>query len=174
MGKIPAILLLCVLSIPFMGTYTWLRVEKYQLKRQIKRQLIAQTDKNDLILLKIAHKDSSLLSWEHSKEFEYKGEMYDVVERYQNEDTTYYRCWWDHEETRLNRQLQVLVNKAFGKDPYHEANRERVETFTSGLICVPIPVFKFITFVSAFQRQALEMTPIYRQQKPPLPPPQQS
>ena len=157
-----------------MGTYTWLRVEKYQVKRQIKRQLISKTNKNDLVLLKIAHKDSSLLLWEHSREFEYQEEMYDVVDSRQKGDTTYYWCWWDHEETQLNRQLQALVNKAFGKDPYHEANRERVENFTSGLICVPIPVFKFIASASAFQRELLETNPLYRRQKPLLPPPEHS
>ncbi|MEQ8582574.1 MAG: hypothetical protein RIC30_14635 [Marinoscillum sp.] len=157
-----------------MGTYTWLRIEKYQIKRQIKRQLISQTDRNDLVLLKIALKDSSLLSWEHAKEFEYQHEMYDVVERYRHGDTTYYWCWWDHEETQLNRQLQALVNKAFANDPNHQSNRERVESFTSGLFFVPFPMFQFLTPASARQRPASEKTPLYRQQKPPLPPPEQA
>ncbi|HET8803629.1 MAG TPA: hypothetical protein VFM72_03560, partial [Aequorivita sp.] len=55
------------------------------------------------------------------KEFEYNGQMYDIVSKEIKGDSIFYRCWWDHEETQLNKNLKKLVASAFNQD---EDNRE--------------------------------------------------
>jgi hypothetical protein len=52
------------------------------------------------------------LRWEDPGEFEYDGQMYDVVETWTVGGTVYYRCFWDREETRLNNQLRELAARA--------------------------------------------------------------
>ncbi len=99
-------------------------------RKEIKRKIIAGIDKNELVLLKFSEKDKqNLLKWEHSKEFEYLGEMYDVVETNTVGDTTFYWCWWDYEETKLNKQLSKLVHAAWGENPLNRENNKRLFAF---------------------------------------------
>ncbi len=79
--------------------------------------MIAGLDQEELVLLKFSKEETqSELRWEHSKEFEYKGQMYDIVSKEIKEDSIFYRCWWDHEETLLNKKLTKLVAKALDLD----------------------------------------------------------
>ena len=87
-----------------------LSYERGQIKRSIKRKLMHSVNKSELVLLKFTPEESEkMLRWEHSKEFEYKGEMYDVVETRIEDGFIYYWCWEDKEETVLNRELERLV-----------------------------------------------------------------
>ena len=102
--------------------------------------MISGIDSDELVLLKFTDEESqTLLHWEHSKEFEYKGEMYDVVESKTEEDTVYYWCWWDNEETELNKQLDDLVAFVLGNDPGRKGSQKQVEDFYKSLYCEPLP-----------------------------------
>jgi hypothetical protein len=104
-----SIWLLVVLIAPAVLAVSWLHFEKRQVKREVKWNMIAGLDNEELVLLKFTQVDSAKLRWEHDREFEHQGEMYDIVERQIKGDTTYYYCWWDHEETKLNQKLQSLL-----------------------------------------------------------------
>lgn len=71
----------------------------------------------------------SELNWEHSKEFEFHNQMYDVVESETHGDSIFYWCWWDHEETTLNKELSAWVLKALGKDPQNKETRNELIDF---------------------------------------------
>ena len=87
-------------------------------------------DKDELVLLKFTEKESQTkLRWEHSKEFEYQGQMYDIVEKEIKGDTTYYWCWWDHEETKLNRRLDEFVDKVLENNPQNRDRQEELAEF---------------------------------------------
>ena len=121
------------------GTYIWLQYQKHQLKGRVKNQLLSQIDKKELVSLTFTSKQTaSVLRWEHDKEFEYKGQMYDVVEVKSNGDTTTYICWWDHHETALNLQLSELVDMGIGQDPQNHKKQEQLKDF-----------FKSIYFISS-------------------------
>lgn len=79
--------------------------------------MIAGLDPEELVLLKFTSLEAQTkLRWEHSKEFEYRGQMYDVVSYETKGDSIFYRCWWDHKETQLNKRLKILVAKALDQD----------------------------------------------------------
>lgn len=93
------------------GSYVWLSVEKYRLKKEVKRIMLHNLERDQLDLLTFHKGDlKQKLRWEHSSEFEYLGQMYDVVETVVKRDSVYYLCWPDHRETALNSQLQALVD----------------------------------------------------------------
>jgi hypothetical protein len=128
--KIIVLLFFCCLFVPFAGTYIWLRCQKHQLKEWVKSQILTQVDKNDLISLTFSSFEAaSELHWEHDKEFEYKGQMYDIVESKTNGDTITYICWWDHHETALNIQLTKLVDAGIDKDPLSQRKQEKLKDF---------------------------------------------
>lgn len=82
------------------------------LKREIKHRIIEGIDRSELVELSFTAEEKKQLRWEHSKEFEYNGEMYDVVESKSENGKITYWCWWDNEETNLNRRLNNLLARA--------------------------------------------------------------
>ncbi|MDZ7846951.1 MAG: hypothetical protein U5L96_09340 [Owenweeksia sp.] len=128
--KVLGILLLFCLVAPVVATFTFLRYQKSQVRREVKWKMIAGLDKEELVLLKFTEEESQTeLRWEHSKEFEYKGQMYDIVEKSIQGDTIYYWCWWDHEETKLNKQLDGLLANVLGNNPQRQEKKSQLADF---------------------------------------------
>ncbi len=115
-------LVLIALFTPFSATYLWLQIQKSLIKKKVKAELIAQIDKSELTQLTFSKSQIKTdLRWEHDREFEYKGEMYDVVEIQVLGDSICYLCWHDKAETKLNRHLQTLIAQATSSKPEHRA-----------------------------------------------------
>lgn len=132
MKKAVSILLIFSVVSPFWLFYSILQYEKQCLKKEIKRNIIAGINKNELVLLKFSREEiNTKLRWEHSKEFEYNNEMYDIVESENRNDSVYYWCWWDYEETQLNKKLDSLVRTASGMDKKNTEHAQRITNFFS-------------------------------------------
>jgi hypothetical protein len=130
----------CLLVDPMVSTFTWLHYKKAMVKKEVKRRIVEGIDRDELVLLKFSKKETKTkLRWSHPKEFEYNHKMYDIVETKTEEDTVYYWCWYDHEETMLNRHLEEVAHQALGKGP-----KIRKE----GLLL--IPQFKSLYFLFSF------------------------
>ncbi|WP_299671934.1 hypothetical protein [uncultured Polaribacter sp.] len=92
--------------------------------------IIKGIDKEKLVLLKFSEEEViQELKWKHSKEFEYKGEMYDIVETKEVDHIIYYWCWWDHKETQLNQQLTELVKNIFNQNPQKTQKENQLISF---------------------------------------------
>ncbi|MBI4810716.1 MAG: hypothetical protein HY800_04610 [Ignavibacteriales bacterium] len=127
-------MLIISFSVPFGGSYILLQYQKLRIKKEIKHRIISGIDKNELVFFKFSKTESEKeLLWEHSKEFEYKGEMYDVVESEEKGDTICYWCWWDHEETSLNKRLNILLARAMEQNPQQQEKARRVAIFLQSL-----------------------------------------
>jgi len=132
--KIISILLLLVLTAPVAGTYLWLQLKKQVIKKEIKWKMIDGIDRNELVLLSFTVKESeTLLRWKHAREFEFRGEMYDIAEVITKGDSVFYYCWWDHEETALNIKLNSLVAHAAGKSTQSQDKVKQVIQFFKSL-----------------------------------------
>jgi len=131
-----AIAFLLVLFAPAATMFLYLHFEKASLKREIKWKMIAGMNKEELVLLKFSKNEiETKLRWEHSKEFEYEGQMYDVVSKETKGDTIYYRCWLDHEETALNKKLQQLVTQTFDKDKDKQRTQKQLNNYFQSFFC---------------------------------------
>lgn len=129
MRKIAAIILFACLTVPYLGT-VWLHYQKSVVRKEIKRQMIAGIDKEELVLLRFSIKESkNNLRWEHSDEFEYDGEMFDVVQSEMKGDSIFYRCWLDRKETKLNKQLDNIVTQAMECNQQHKEQQKRLANF---------------------------------------------
>lgn len=130
MKKYIGIFLLVCLLLPSAGTYIWLTFHKKNLKKEVKWKLIAGIDKEELVLLKFSKAEvDKKLSWEHAKEFEYNGQMYDIVETKITKDSVAYWCWWDYEETKLNKKLNKIFIGVLGEDNQTKEKQKRLNTF---------------------------------------------
>jgi len=108
-------------------------MEKRVVRKSVKKRLIAGIAREELVLLKFSSRQKeTLLNWEHSREFEYKGEMYDIIRFEQHGDTMWYWCYWDRQETKLKRKLDFLVVKMMGPAPQsRNEGRQLTEFFRS-------------------------------------------
>jgi hypothetical protein len=123
-----------------MGTKAILLLRKQAIKEAVKERILAGVGQNELVQLTFSLQAiDSELKWEHSKEFEYKGEMYDVVKSEQWADSITYWCIHDKAETEINRQLDQLTAQESGKDPQHKAALGNFFDFLKSLFCTEQP-----------------------------------
>jgi len=102
-------------------------------KKEVKWKMIEGLDREELALIRISKDQSDHLKWEHSKEFEYYDEMYDVVYKKETTDSLFYWCWWDHEETQLNKQLASLTKLLLDSDTKRKESTSRIAFFFKSL-----------------------------------------
>jgi len=170
------LLLFCFLVDPIARNLTWLHYRKAVVKKETQRQIDEGMDKSKLVVLKFSKEETKTkLRWEHANEFEYNHKMYDIVEIKTVGDTVYYRCWYDHEETVLNRQLEELAGHVLGNDPEFKIAVTLQKPFTESLYCLfsfdyDIPAPELLKkqsglFLYSFSQIILQ---------PPTPPPQSS
>ena len=167
-------LLFCFLIDPIARNLTWLHYRKAVVKKEVQRQIDDGMDKSMLVVLQFSKEETKTkLRWEHASEFEYNNKMYDIVEIKTVGDTVYYRCWYDHEETILNRQLEKLADQVLGNDPALRIGLALLESSAESSYCL----FAFDYDVSVpelLKRQSGLFSCLSSQitLQPPTPPPQ--
>ncbi|HNX43251.1 MAG TPA: hypothetical protein PLJ84_00855 [Bacteroidales bacterium] len=133
-SRIAGIFLIFCLVSPIITTYAWLKYKKYAVRKEVKKQIIAGIDKDQLVLLKFARNESrDKLRWEHAGEFEYNGRMYDVVDTDTTANGIVYWCWCDDEESKLNRQLSLLTGKILHTDPRNREQQKQISSYFKSL-----------------------------------------
>lgn len=95
---------------------------RYEMKQRIK----AGVPEEQRVVLKITPEveASEDFEWFHSKEFRFKGEMYDILSREQHGDTTWYTCIHDVKESGLFNRLDSLVKEQLNGDPLQKKQRK--------------------------------------------------
>jgi len=130
-----------------MVTYLWLKNQKKEVKHEVKWKIIQGLDKSELVLIQLSKAEmEDKLEWEHSKEFEFEGEMYDVVEFEETTDSVKYWCWWDHKETELNKNLADVVNSLLGNHPERQEKEHKLISFYQSLFSEKIYQWKALQF----------------------------
>lgn len=130
--KVGIFLILCIM-VPLVGAIAGLQLKKTFLKRR-GRKLSSKADKENAVLLKFTKEESqSLLNWEHEREFEYKGYMYDVIDSEVDGDTVSYWCLKDYKETQLNRELDEVFAFLLGKKDQKKETHQRLTQFLKSL-----------------------------------------
>lgn len=125
--------LVLIFLAPVATSYLLFQQQRKQIKRELKRKLIAGIDRAELVYLTFSLKEKENLEWEHSKEFKYNGQYYDVIETEIKADSVTYICWWDYEETQLYKKLDAMIAKAFGNHTNHQENNKKLNDFFKSL-----------------------------------------
>lgn len=160
---------------PFWFTYSILHYQKYVIKTNVKKKISKNISKNELVLLKFSQKDTQTqLHWEHNKEFEYEGEMYDVVKSQTKGDSIWYWCWWDKAETQVKWQLNQLIAQNCHQNPQYQKNQFLLIHFVNGLFPLIFQNWQVVLFTSVHKilympyQQSIKMIT----SQPSVPPPQ--
>lgn len=110
MKKLLSILLVLILLFNIGGFYVVIKSRQYAIRKEVKRQIKHGVDEKDLVPILVNDDNQDQLDWKHSKEFRYKGSMYDIVRTEFNENGTItYHCIIDDNESALFNDLDRLV-----------------------------------------------------------------
>jgi hypothetical protein len=126
------ILLLLSLIAPVVTGLTVLHFQRKAVRKQVKNRILEGIPNSEFTLIKISP-ESKNIRWKHSKEFEFKGEMYDVVRTEKHGDTTYYYCWWDNQETLLNQKLNENISMELGQNATNKSTKNKLISFYKSL-----------------------------------------
>lgn len=122
-----AIVLLGCFLVPVVATYLWLNQERRSVKREVKQEVFSQIDLEDCAQFEFTLEQEQQLDWEHSAEFSYKGQKYDVIlKKKTHNGTTIYYCWKDVKESAIDRKIATLVNNALGGNPEKDKQHKSV------------------------------------------------
>ena len=127
--RIGIFLFLC-LTAPFILCYSWLNIQKYEIRKEVKSKIRGGLDKKDLVLFVFSVDDSkALLHWKNPHEFRYREQMYDVVEKKVKGDSVIYWCYWDHQESSVNKLIDDLVAGILETDTQEQETQKQLVTF---------------------------------------------
>lgn len=94
------------------GFYYIFKIKEYRIKKEIKSKIKKGVPEDELKTFVISEANKHEFEWEHSKEFEYHGKMYDVVYRSKHSDgSEILKCVSDDQETALFKHLDKCLQQ---------------------------------------------------------------
>jgi hypothetical protein len=165
------------LIVPFLGTWQFYSHHILRVKKSAELAIKMGINKDQQILLKFTEEESrTQLVWEHSKEFEYQGNMYDIIRIETRDDVIWYWCFLDKKETQLKRDLHLFIAGMLGQNPGNQNQENRISHFFKSLIKNSNDIYANQDFVGIHNRclkeyffSSLTFIPV-----PPVPPPDYS
>lgn len=160
-------MLLLVFTYNFMGSYIAFHLQRYYIKKEIKTRIKQRVPENELSLISVTAANEHELEWEHSREFRYRGTMYDVVRKETPENgTVHYYCVTDQQETQLFVHLDELIKLAMAeKGKSGKPAKSMFKNIPVYLPTVQMPLLTSFTcehvntdFLSGYQSPVLENT----------------
>lgn len=165
-------MLILSLLLPAAGSIAYLHLQRVMVKKAIKKKLLNDIPLEGLTVFSLNKEGSKhQLKWEDDQEFEYNGEMYDVVYTKIKGDSISYWCWRDMEETIINRKLEQTVALLISKNPENNNLQHWLNHFYKSLYFCQISNFH-LYFTSEEKNTFFENTTFIQKYKiPPSPPP---
>ncbi len=165
--------LLLVLFAPTLSLYSWLQVRKFAIRREVSVILESEVPESQLVSLVFSKEEiHTVLRWEHSREFEYRGQMYDIVKEEIKGDSIHYLVRPDYKETALNQALARLsTRETNNKQPWSKGT-EQLFHFFKQLYHSPVLFFpEKVEEHREIQAFYFSILPNSNSPKPPAPPP---
>ncbi|MBN8684834.1 MAG: hypothetical protein J0L99_19450 [Chitinophagales bacterium] len=156
MRHLLSVLLLLALLLPSAGSWLCLQQALKTQRRTVKYQLLQGLDRDQLQMFAFSKNDAArVLHWEHTREFEYQGQRYDVAEQRESSDSLYLLCLWDSRESQIHQQIKSLLSAALADAPLqHSAAGKQVLHFFKTLFLPPPPA-PMVSLAEGPERQAL-------------------
>jgi hypothetical protein len=137
MREVSGIGFLLILVLPFYGAWQFFSIRIDHIKQQTSLLISNGIEEEHQVLFKFTEEESAQLTWEHSREFELNGEMYDVIRSEAKGDTTWYWCYRDQKETLAKNELRRMIVNALAQNPRDYNKQIQIGHFLSTLFVVP-------------------------------------
>ncbi len=96
---------MALLTYQFVGFFTFVEIEHFLIRKQIKKAIKLSVPENQLIHFHFTSKESQSLQWVKPHEFRLNGRFYDVIHKSKVKDIWYFKCIDDIQETTLFQKL---------------------------------------------------------------------
>lgn len=109
------------------GMYLMHSVQVAYVRHEMKQRIKAGVPEEDLVVLKITKQEEQnpdIFERIHSREFRYRGEMYDIMRVKKSADTTWYTCIHDVKESKLFENLENIVAWHLSHDKQEKKRQE--------------------------------------------------
>lgn len=165
-------LLLC-LAVPFCGAWQFLSMQILKIKEQVSIRISEGIEIDQQVIFSFTESTIHKIKWEHSREFEYEGEMYDVIRSEVNGETTTYWCYHDRTETKVKNEIRLLIARALGQTPQTQNKQSHINNFFKTLYPVSQQqLFSSSTFTKNYEGIKIYFFPASTfSLNPPVPPP---
>ncbi len=122
--------MVALLLIQMQGTWLVFKLQQTAIRHEVKQQIKAGVPASDLVVLRIAkvweETHNARFEREHSKEFRFDGEMYDIISSQDEGDTTVYVCIHDVKESGLFANLDCMIETE-ANTPINKKSRQSLE-----------------------------------------------
>lgn len=102
-------------------------------KKEVRESFKETLNKDDLVCFELTEQELQSLEWEHEREFEFKGNMYDIVHREQDGKKHFLWCYKDDFEKELKKKITHFLAFGFDNDIQKNDNQKKLAHFFSGL-----------------------------------------
>jgi len=135
-----SISLVCFLLLQSAGSLVIFKLQQFYVRHEIKQKLKTGVPEDELVLLQIPktleeHPNESFQRI-HSREFRYKGHMYDIVRSEVRGDTTWYYCIADVKETELFANLDEMIERDMNHNPERKKETQNLQRLINTLFLV--------------------------------------
>jgi hypothetical protein len=111
-----AILLSVIILFQLTGFLIVFKVKQQAIRKEIKHLIKNGVPQNELIAIEFNSSNKLDFDWKHSREFSYKGSMYDIVRTDTiNQNTFLFYCVNDIQEKQLFANLDKMVSSCFSE-----------------------------------------------------------
>lgn len=108
--------MLCI-SAPFWLNYTVFYLSRVRVQANAIERIFEGLGESEQTVLKLSLVEAEKeIVWEHSKEFRYKGQFYDIISTVELPDSVYYTCYWDKEETFITGIFEGVLFEELTQD----------------------------------------------------------
>ncbi|PKP04554.1 MAG: hypothetical protein CVU14_00145 [Bacteroidetes bacterium HGW-Bacteroidetes-9] len=112
MKQFAAIIITLIVCFNTVGYFFVFKVKELQVKSEVKKLIRNSVPEDQLVQIRLSSDNEVDFKWIHSKEFWYKGIMYDVVRfKVVSVNVIDYYCFEDKKETGLNDRLNSIVRE---------------------------------------------------------------
>jgi hypothetical protein len=136
--RVIPILLLLSLSLNGTAYYFLFKLQQDKIRKEIKMMIKAGVPDGELSIIRHTAENSEDFYWIHSREFRYRGVMYDVVRSEKAADgATLLHCVTDHQETLLFANLDRMTKSQAARHPAHTKAINFYSLLMGGLFTPP-------------------------------------
>ncbi len=135
MKKIFAILLLLSFSVQITGYHLFFHIKQTTIKKSVRNRIRRAIEEGRVEQFVFTGEQAKTLAWDDEKEFHFKGEMYDVIEKKEVNGMVHIRCIRDKKETELVSGYHKMT-----KDDFSGSSKKRASLLLKLISTLYTPV----------------------------------
>ena len=95
-----------------------LKFQKRLIRNSVKELIYSGLSNSELSRIVVTTSDSDNLLWHHHDEFEFQGNMYDLVSKESFNDSIVYLCFLDEKESEVNIYIDQQAKSIWSHSPF--------------------------------------------------------